>query len=59
MWIIINTRELVENRVIVPFLVVFSLGELKKDYSLDLGVKVKVNVVKLCREVANCFTINT
>ena len=36
----------------------YYLLKLTKDYSLDIYIKVKINIIKFCNKIANCFAID-
>jgi hypothetical protein len=52
-------RELIENRDVGLALIVFSLGELRENYSLNVWFEIKVDVVELSYRIANNLAIDS
>jgi uncharacterized protein with ParB-like and HNH nuclease domain len=50
--------ELIENRSIVVRRVVFSIRKLRKDYSLNMGFEVEVDVIELRSRITNYVAVN-
>ena len=56
-WIVIDMYKLVENRIIIIGHLV-GLGQLRKHYSLDMQVEVKIDIVELDNSIANCSAVD-
>ena len=57
-WVIVNAYELVKDCIVVVRRLV-SLRQLRKNHSLNMRIKVKVDVIELGNSVANCFAVDS